>query len=51
MWSATWPKEVRTLADEFVTHEAVRFTIGSDELMANKVPNLISLIYCFLLNC
>lgn len=36
MWSATWPKEVRSLADEFVTHEAVRFTVGSDELMANK---------------
>eukprot|EP01102_Stenamoeba_stenopodia_P001078 TRINITY_DN1094_c0_g1_i1.p1 TRINITY_DN1094_c0_g1~~TRINITY_DN1094_c0_g1_i1.p1 ORF type:complete len:625 (-),score=150.66 TRINITY_DN1094_c0_g1_i1:26-1900(-) len=36
MWSATWPKEVRSLADEFVTHDAVRFNVGSEELMANK---------------
>ena len=34
MWSATWPKEVRKLADEFLTNP-IHVTVGSAELTAN----------------
>lgn len=36
MWSATWPKEVRELAEDFINREDyVHFNIGSTELHAN----------------
>jgi ATP-dependent RNA helicase DDX5/DBP2 len=35
MWSATWPKEVRQLAADFL-NEPTKITVGSDELTANK---------------
>jgi superfamily II DNA/RNA helicase len=36
MYTATWPKEVRRIADELLVHP-VQVTIGSvDELVANK---------------
>jgi ATP-dependent RNA helicase DDX5/DBP2 len=35
MWSATWPREVQSLATDFV-QESVRFTVGADQLTANK---------------
>jgi len=36
MWSATWPKEVRTLAKDFFRRgEYVHLNIGSTELHAN----------------
>ena len=34
MWSATWPKEVRKLADEFLNNP-IHVTVGSSELTAN----------------
>lgn len=34
MWSATWPKEVQTLAEDFLT-DYVHINIGSLELAAN----------------
>ena len=34
MWSATWPKEVRKLAEDFL-HEYVHINIGSLALSAN----------------
>jgi len=34
MFSATWPKEVRKLAEDFITHY-IHITIGSAELTAN----------------
>ena len=34
MWSATWPKEVRNLAEEFLT-DYVQINIGSLQLSAN----------------
>jgi len=34
MWSATWPKEVRKLADEFLNNP-IHVTVGSAELTAN----------------
>jgi len=35
MWSATWPKEVRNLAAEFL-RDPVHITVGSQDLTANK---------------
>ncbi|KAM0677174.1 ATP-dependent RNA helicase dbp2 [Binucleata daphniae] len=35
MWSATWPKEVRTLAMDF-TKDAIQVNIGEDELTINN---------------
>eukprot|EP01027_Heterolobosea_sp_BB2_P012094 GEZU01017545.1.p1 GENE.GEZU01017545.1~~GEZU01017545.1.p1 ORF type:complete len:485 (+),score=105.94 GEZU01017545.1:37-1491(+) len=34
MWSATWPKEIRNLAYEFL-QDPVKITVGSEELSAN----------------
>merc|ERR1712054_40300 len=35
LWSATWPREVQTIAAQFLK-DPVRVTIGSDQLSANK---------------
>lgn len=35
MWSATWPKEVRRLAADFLGEDYVQLNIGSLELSAN----------------
>ena len=35
MWSATWPKEVRQLAAEFL-RDPVQITVGSSDLHSNK---------------
>lgn len=35
MWSATWPREVRTLARDFLGTDSTHLTIGSTELCAN----------------
>jgi len=35
MWSATWPKEVRALADDYL-HDYYQVTVGSTDLTANK---------------
>jgi superfamily II DNA/RNA helicase len=40
MWSATWPKEVRNLAEEFL-HNYIMLNIGSLELSANHNINQI----------
>ncbi|KFM61415.1 putative ATP-dependent RNA helicase DDX17, partial [Stegodyphus mimosarum] len=42
MWSATWPKEIQSLAEEFLT-DYVQVTIGSGQLIAN--PNIDQNIY------
>ena len=34
MWSATWPKEVQTLAEDFL-HDYIQINIGSLSLAAN----------------
>ncbi|XP_053689341.1 uncharacterized protein LOC128738319 [Sabethes cyaneus] len=41
MWSATWPKEVRNLAEEFLT-EYVQINIGSLNLSANH--NILQIV-------
>ena len=35
MWSATWPKEVRRLAEDFLCGEYAHINIGASELHAN----------------
>ena len=35
MFSATWPEEIRTLADKFLRKDWIKVTVGSDELSAN----------------
>ncbi|XP_023304489.2 ATP-dependent RNA helicase p62-like [Lucilia cuprina] len=35
MWSATWPKEVRQLAEDFLGNNYIQINIGSLELSAN----------------
>lgn len=34
MWSATWPKEVQTLAEDFL-HDYIQINVGSLSLAAN----------------
>lgn len=41
MWSATWPKEVRKLAEDFIA-EYVQINIGALELTANH--NILQII-------
>ena len=36
MWSATWPREVQTLARDFLSNDFIQINIGSTELQANK---------------
>ena len=35
MWSATWPKEVKQLAMDFLHKDYVHINIGSQDLSAN----------------
>lgn len=42
MWSATWPHEVRQLAEDFLT-DYVQLTIGSTSLAAN--PNITQIVH------
>ena len=41
MWSATWPKEVRNLAEEFL-HNYIQVNIGSLSLAANH--NILQIV-------
>jgi len=41
MWSATWPKEVRNLAEEFLT-DYIQINIGSLNLSANH--NILQIV-------
>jgi len=40
LWSATWPKEVKEIADNFTT-DPIRVTVGSMDLSANSKINQI----------
>jgi ATP-dependent RNA helicase DDX5/DBP2 len=45
MWSATWPKEVKQLAHEFLSSDMILVNIGSAELTANhKVVQIIDVV-------
>ena len=41
MWSATWPKEVRRMAEDFLK-DYVQINIGTSELAANH--NILQII-------
>jgi len=41
MWSATWPKEVKNLAEEFLT-DYIQINIGSLQLSANH--NILQIV-------
>lgn len=41
MWSATWPKEVQNLAEEFL-HDYIQINIGSLQLSANH--NILQIV-------
>ena len=36
MWSATWPREVQQLANDFLHHSYIHINIGASELSANN---------------
>ena len=42
MWSATWPKEIRNLAEDFLSNY-IHITVGDAELVAN--PNIEQNVY------
>jgi len=41
MWSATWPKEVKLLAEEFL-HDYVQINVGALQLHANH--NILQIV-------
>ena len=48
MWSATWPREVQQLANDFLHHSCIHINIGDSELSANhnicQVSNISNII-------
>jgi len=42
MWSATWPREVQQLANDFLHHSYIHINIGSSELSANH--NILQIV-------
>jgi len=45
MWSATWPKEVKALAREFLSEDMIQINIGSMELAANhRVTQIVDIV-------
>ena len=43
MWSATWPREVQQLANDFLHHSYIHINIGSQDLSANH--NILQVKY------
>jgi ATP-dependent RNA helicase DBP3 len=45
MFSATWPEEIRNLADKYLCHDMFKVTVGSDELSANhRVTQIVECV-------
>ena len=45
MFSATWPEEIRALADKFLRRDVIRVTVGGDELSANhRVTQIVECV-------
>jgi ATP-dependent RNA helicase DBP3 len=45
MFSATWPEEIRALAERYLSPSALRVTVGSEELSANhRVTQIVECI-------
>ena len=49
MWSATWPREVQQLANDFIHHSYIHINIGATELSAN--PNILQVKTPYFLIC
>jgi len=48
MFSATWPEEIRNLADKFLNHDMIKVTVGSDELSANhRVKQIVECVQAY----
>ena len=43
MWSATWPKEVKQLAHDFLAKDYIHINIGATDLSANH--NILQVCY------
>ena len=43
MWSATWPKEVKQLAHDFLHKDYIHINIGATDLSANH--NILQVCY------
>jgi len=41
MWSATWPKDVQNLAEDFLTHY-IQLNIGSLTFAANHILQIVN---------
>lgn len=45
MFSATWPEEIRNLADKYLCQDMVKVSVGSDELSANhRVTQIVECV-------
>eukprot|EP00331_Platyophrya_macrostoma_P030090 CAMPEP_0176437136 /NCGR_PEP_ID=MMETSP0127-20121128/18426_1 /TAXON_ID=938130 /ORGANISM="Platyophrya macrostoma, Strain WH" /LENGTH=832 /DNA_ID=CAMNT_0017820673 /DNA_START=6 /DNA_END=2504 /DNA_ORIENTATION=- len=45
MWSATWPKEVRKLAEDLCKEKPIHIVVGNDDLAVNKaVTQLVKVV-------
>ena len=48
MWSATWPKEVKQLAHDFLHKDYIHINIGATDLSANH--NILQVCYVDILD-
>ena len=45
MFSATWPEEIRSLADKFLKKDVLRVIVGGEELSANhRVKQIVECV-------
>ena len=45
MFSATWPEEIRSLADKFLKKDVLRVCVGGEELSANhRVKQIVECV-------
>ena len=48
MFSATWPEEIRVLAEKYLKSDTVRVCVGSEELSANhRVTQIVECLESF----
>jgi ATP-dependent RNA helicase DBP3 len=48
MFSATWPEEIRSLADKFLRKDVLRVVVGGEELSANhKVKQIVECVVAY----
>lgn len=49
MWSATWPKEVQKLANDFL-HDFIQVNVGSTELRTSLYVQQVYILYYIILD-